>query len=73
MTLIEQSRFMDAAQPVKEALDLRRKKFGNEHPEVVGQINALAFLYKKAGDEARAKAVLSELSPPQEAAGAKAM
>ena len=73
MTLIEQSRFMDAAKPVKEALDLRRKRFGNEHPEVVSQINALAFLYKKAGDEARAKEVLSEISPQQEAGAVKDM
>ena len=67
MTLIEQSRFMEAAQPVREALELRRKRFGNEHPEVVSQINALAFLYNKAGDEAKAKLVLSEITPQAQA------
>lgn len=53
MSLTEQGRYIDAIQPVNEALELRRKHLGNEHPDVATQQNALAYLYKRVGYESK--------------------
>jgi CHAT domain-containing protein len=49
------------AEPLhKEALRIRQKVFGPEHPEVAQSLNNLALLYKKMGEYAKAEPLYQE-------------
>src|SRR5262249_40545045 len=60
-TYMELSLYKDARPHLERALELRRRIFGNQHPDTLDTMQALAALYFRAGDGARAESVNTEL------------